>query len=378
MKKKLRIIGVILGVTVLTSIASVYAVQSVNSNDVSYDNSTSGLSSTNVKGAIDELYNAYSSPIEAGYTYTGKAEIYRAPYTGTYKVELWGASGGQYTTTYREGYGAYTSGKIALTKGQILYVYVGEEGNCYNPNGSITVDYSFNGGGRVTYANNSSNKVCNGGGATDIRITNGNWNNNISLNSRIMVAGAGAGAAYNGGGKSSGGDAGGLNGYTSSVTNTPVSVTVATQTVAGQASSFTSTVCHGKFGIGGTCAGGGTAGGGGSGYYAGSAGCGQAKPNGGGSSYISGHTGCVAIKEGSTTEPREIKISGCDTGTTNNACSIHYSNMKFTDTVMIDGKGCKWTNELTTDCSGQPQPDGTTTTGHTGNGYARITLISKS
>ena len=56
MKRKLKMIGVILGVMILTSIASVYAVQAVNSIDVSYDNSTSGLSSSNVKGAIDELY----------------------------------------------------------------------------------------------------------------------------------------------------------------------------------------------------------------------------------------------------------------------------------------------------------------------------------
>ena len=31
------------------------------SNDVTYDNSTSGLSSTNVQGAIDELYNNCSN-----------------------------------------------------------------------------------------------------------------------------------------------------------------------------------------------------------------------------------------------------------------------------------------------------------------------------
>ena len=57
MKRKLKIKGAILAVMALTSIASVYAIQAVNSIDVTYDNSTSGLSSTNVKGAIDELYS---------------------------------------------------------------------------------------------------------------------------------------------------------------------------------------------------------------------------------------------------------------------------------------------------------------------------------
>ena len=63
MKRKIKMIGVILGVMILTSIASVYAVQAVNSIDVSYDNTTSKLTSTNVKGAIDELYTTCSKGI---------------------------------------------------------------------------------------------------------------------------------------------------------------------------------------------------------------------------------------------------------------------------------------------------------------------------
>ena len=43
---------------------------------------------------------------------------------------------------------------------------------------------------------------------------------------------------------------------------------------------------------------------------------------------------------------------------------------------MIDGTGCKWTNEKNTVCDGMPSHDGTSTIqGNTGNGYARITLI---
>ena len=44
----------------------VCAVTYFPSNQVTYDNSTSGLSSTNVQGAIDELYNECSSSISAG------------------------------------------------------------------------------------------------------------------------------------------------------------------------------------------------------------------------------------------------------------------------------------------------------------------------
>ncbi len=43
---------------------------------------------------------------------------------------------------------------------------------------------------------------------------------------------------------------------------------------------------------------------------------------------------------------------------------------------MIDGAGYNWTT-VKGDYVGQPQPDGTITTGHSGNGYARITYIGE-
>ena len=55
--------------------------------------------------------------------------------------------------------------------------------------------------------------------------------------------------------------------------------------------------------------------------------------------------------------------SGCSNGTSDISCSYHYSGKKFTSTVMKSG------NEV------MPNPLGSTETGHTGNGYARITLL---
>ena len=52
---KTNIISFIIGMIIFGSIG-VYAVVTFSSNDVTYDNKESGLSSTNVKGAIDELY----------------------------------------------------------------------------------------------------------------------------------------------------------------------------------------------------------------------------------------------------------------------------------------------------------------------------------
>ncbi len=53
--KKKNIIGFIVGVMLCTG-TFVYAAVTFPSNEVTYDNTKSGLSSTNVKGAIDELY----------------------------------------------------------------------------------------------------------------------------------------------------------------------------------------------------------------------------------------------------------------------------------------------------------------------------------
>ena len=81
--------------------------------------------------------------------------------------------------------------------------------------------------------------------------------------------------------------------------------------------------------------------GGGSGYFGGG-GSTHVQGSGGWSSYISGHNVCVAIEESSTenniTFPTKNGVA-CTDGTTNQDCSVHYSDKEFTDTVMIDGNG---------------------------------------
>lgn len=57
---KNNIICFVIG-TIIFGVISIYALVTFPSNEVSYDNKSSGLSSTNVKGAIDELYKACSA-----------------------------------------------------------------------------------------------------------------------------------------------------------------------------------------------------------------------------------------------------------------------------------------------------------------------------
>jgi len=173
-----------------------------------------------------------------------------------------------------------------------------------------------------------------------MRLTSGDWNDFESLKSRIMVA-AGGGGGENGG--KNGGAGGGLFGFTNITGN----VSGATQTSGfGFGTALYQMVNSYNWG------------GGGNGYYSGFSATNETNhqiidAGGGGSSFISGYPGCNAISELSTS------TNIIHTGSPN-----HYSGYVFTNMQMIAGD------------SSMPAPSGGTETGHTGNGYARITFVS--
>jgi len=221
------------------------------------------------------------------FDYVGDYQKWVVPATGVYRVELWGAQGGSVG-----GNGGYTAGSVYLEQGLELYVYVGQSRS--NSSGGVSFNGSFSSAGGLP-----------GGGATDIRLAGGEWNDFESLKTRIMVAGSGGsgnGKAGAGGGligKSGGNNGGG------------------TQTSGGAGSVYS----NGGFGYGGNGEGGG------GGYYGGG-GASSIAGSSGGSSFISGHNGCDAISESSVSN--KIVHTGQ---------SIHYSGYQFQDTVMIDGDG---------------------------------------
>ena len=357
------------------------------------------------------------------FDYTGGEQTFIVPKTGKYKIELWGASGGVARDSYtwnnsepeipgrygKYSTGAYVSGILKIDKDKIIYVYVGQTGK---------YDFlvSFNGGGSGGYGtllgndnetgylepqkvySTEHNQGAGGGGATDVRLNGGSWNNFNSLKSRILVAGGGGGdGIYSYSDNNS--IAGGLKGYNGNYYQAHGDLECygfgATQTSggkvgknlgAGKILTENNLSTSGTFGVGGNSINYSSlvgAGGGGSGYYGGgpgggTTGGGTGHGGGGGSSFISGHNGCVAITEDSTEDniKQRMDSSGntCTDGTTDITCSYHYSNYIFTDTVMIDGAGYNWTTEKG-EYVGQPQPDGSTAVGHSGNGYARITYL---
>ena len=348
--------------------------KSENANVEIIDNDYFGTSSGTVKVKVtnNNKENTYlinwtkvSQPdvaIIEEFSYKGSVQEYTVPYYGRYKIELWGASSGDKTnctwggcsgaTNFR-GLGAYTAGDILLKKEDKLYIYVGQVGYTSFNNNKV----AFNGGASFPDAYSDGNNF-GGGGATDVRLvkasanswydtSHSSWNSDRSLLSRIMVAGGGGGVVLP---VYTPGHAGGLTSFAASGAST--------------VSSYPTQTSGPQLGIGQS----GSRGAAGGGYYGGYA---TTYAGNGGSSYISGHTGAVAVENATSNTPKD----GCTTGTTDKDCSIHYSELYFTDTVMVDGAGYSWTNVKGSKTQ-QTQPDGTLADGHSGNGYARITYLS--
>lgn len=257
------------------------------------------------------------------FSYKNQAQEFTTEASGYYEIKLWGAAGGSLPSS-RGGNGAYTKGIIYLNKGEIIYLYTGQKGEINQ------MTQSFNGGGIAATTDN----ICTaGGGATDVRLVSGNWNNFDSLKSRIMVAAGGAGSERG----TTYGDAGGLQSFSSN----------SASDIATQTSGY-------KFGIGSNAVFGITASGSGGGYYGGKCGTSYLS-SAGGSSFISGYTGCNAISNAST----ESNI--IHTGQPN-----HYSGKIFTGIEMKTGKDTIPTTD-----------ESSTMSGNSSNGYAIIKYMGQ-
>lgn len=276
--------------------------------------------------------------------YTGAVQSVTLP-KGTYKLECWGAQGGDhfnYASQYRTTVGGYSVGTITLSKTTNIYIYVGGAGTYSSGSGGAALG-GFNGGG---YAYSSNRQTNSGGGATDIRISQD------SLYARVIVAG-GAGAGRDSSsnsyatskGVSSGGGLSGIGGnyYSDSTFGTGRGGRPGTQTAAGEngVCQNSETLIAAGFGFGGFTAVNSTYGvGGGGGWYGG--GAGSADSNGGGGS------GYVYTSSTASNYP-----SGC----------LLNSSYYLSDAKTIAGN------------TSFTSPTGSSETGHSGNGYCRITVI---
>ena len=264
------------------------------------------------------------------YAYTGAVQSVTLP-KGVYKLEVWGAQGGYRSSSTYGGKGGYSVGTITLINKTNIFIYVGGAGNIGGTSGG------FNGGGaRHTYNG--------GGGASDIRI------NQDSLYARVIVAGGGGSdGATNKKGMYGGGTAGGstserygTGGYGGTQTGVSSS---SWQTTAHSTSTTTQAGAYAGFGFGGNgiYISNGYGGAGGGGWYGGSGSC----PDSSGDDDRGGGGGSGFVWTGSNAP------SGYLLG----------SEYYLTDASTIAGN------------ASMPSTSGGTETGHTGNGYARITAI---
>lgn len=207
------------------------------------------------------------------FSYTGAAQTWTVPAGVTsVNVEANGAQGGRVDLTgfwtpccLDGGLGGKVTTTLAVTPGQVLNLYVGQQGNTNGTGG-------YNGGGTASPVSSPILGGAGGGGATDVRI------GGTALTNRVVVAGAGGGAGGDGG-PTAGGIGGGLIGGapgTANSTNT-ILATGGTQTAGGIGGSFSggayATSTDGALGAGGgNLSGDGVHAGGGAGYYGGGGG----------------------------------------------------------------------------------------------------------
>ena len=254
------------------------------------------------------------------YDFTGRVETVTLD-SGKYKLEVWGAEGGE-TKDFSKtpGKGGYSYGTLTLQSKTKLYIHVGE---C--PKDRIG---GWNGGGDG--GKSELYKAPGGGGSTDISLFgeegSDNWNNPNHLYSRIIVAGGGGGSGDSDKQDWYGGFGGGTNGQCG---GRGPKGNEGTQTGAG--TSHENSKGQG-FGVGGTCTKYISSGGGASDRY------------GGGS----GGSGYVYNSSTAKNYPSDCKL-----------------NKSF---YLINSNTISGDQDI-------PNPrNSTTEKGHSGHGYARITL----
>lgn len=315
----------------LTDTQTIAGNQSFLAPSGSTETGHSGNGYVRITKLTDVIYLTHANNDIMDFNYTGSTQS-KTLKPGTYTIECWGGQGGTYSG-YIGGYGGYSKGTITLTKTTTVYVSVGGAGS------SSSTAAGFNGGGTGISSGRG------GGGATDVRIGQN------SLYSRVIVAGGGGGAGVTSANANPCGCGGGEYGGDGCYNNTTGSYTTGQNRCGGSASQTAggktwNTSTQAIFGQGGNASGY-SCGGGGGGWYGG----GGAYDNdsdsdgrwgGGGSGYVY------------TSSTAKNYPNGCLLNST------HY----LTNAKTIAGnKSFK-------------SPTGKNETGHTGNGFCRITNLT--
>lgn len=221
-------------------------------------------------------------PFEQEFAYSGTVEELTINANGVYKLETWGAEGGNSVAgNYKGGKGGYSFRYVFLTKGTSLFVCVGQKGEDATSTSNGKTNDAYNGGGHGHTGENRNYRGGAGGGATHIALVPNvlstiGYENFVTNKLGKIVAGGGGGGCTNG---HEGGDGGGLVGLQGGEINSQ-SGTGGTQTAGGTSGITGGT--YGSFGQGGYYDRANEIGGGGGGLFGG----GYGRSAAGGSGYI--------------------------------------------------------------------------------------------
>lgn len=136
------------GVPVVMTIGSNLSLGIVGTYTITYI-AEDGSGNKTVKKRVITIIEAEFS-FEKNFEYTATFQTFTVPKTGKYRIQLWDASSYGFVDTNGKVYphigrGGYASGEINLVSGDILYVYIGQQGllgAAYQK-----ADETFNGGG---------------------------------------------------------------------------------------------------------------------------------------------------------------------------------------------------------------------------------------
>ena len=218
--------------------------------------------------------------VKSSFDYTGGQQTFVAPFTGYYKLEVWGASGGNGNwptggVVYRGGYGGYSIGIVSLSKNVTLYINIGGLGNSCNTEAATTgITYcngGYNGDGSGLAGHEAKNQTyySGGGGATHIATVSGLLKNlssykntggtNISKEILIVAGGGGGGLVHRyqdltrgNYWTGQGGEGGGYSGVQGTSGGRSTGGTPGNQTSAGCGYTNTTQLDCGNFGLGAT------------------------------------------------------------------------------------------------------------------------------
>lgn len=143
-----------------------------------------------VTAAVTTTYYAeagvYGGPLTTDtYVYTGAPQYFVIPAgVDTVILDAWGAQGNFNALNVAGGLGGYATGKLAVSAGDTLWIFVGG-------GGTVTTAGGYNGGGAGGNGGCAQAFGGGGGGASDIRV------GGITLNNRVLVGAGGGGAAGN-------------------------------------------------------------------------------------------------------------------------------------------------------------------------------------